>query len=367
VLHALAWVALALLCPDPEEIDSRQGRKLLEDGLLAAGLEYGFLISPEVLRLIRRPGLGIRGAALDLGLASAAELQDGDSLAAAYRVLCAQNFLRGAEGTRPIDAIEAESRQHSARVSNDLKDAVFEAAERIVGGFLEDVRERADAFAGAPALSQLRDAGFLALYRLLFILYAEARDERLIRHPLYQRSYSLDHMVARLLRTPPESLAANRQGLWMHIRTVFRIFNEGIAPNLPELENIPPRGGRLFSEETPEGRLLRLLRLNDRQTAAILLALATTRPRRGVGRERVSFRELEIEQLGSVYEGLLEYEPEEALETLIEVSVAGRELVLTPEQVIRLCEQKLLEVRGDAALIEGTDAARAVTAHDRQL
>lgn len=351
-------VALALLCPDPEEIDSRQGRKLLEDGLLVAGLEYGFLISPEVLRLIRRPGLGTRGAALDLGLASAAELQDVDSLAAVYRVLSAQNFLRGAEGARPIDAIEAESRHHSARVSNDLKDAVFEAAERIVGGFLEGVREWTVAFASPPSLVELRDAGFLALYRLLFILYAEARDERLIRHPLYQRSYSLDHMVARLLKTPRESLAANRHSLWMHISTVFRIFNEGIAPNLPELENIPPRGGRLFSEETPEGRLLRILRLNDRQTAAILLALATTRPRRGVGRERVSFRELEIEQLGAVYEGLLEYEPEKAAETLIEVSVAGRELALTPEQVVRLCEQKLLEVRGDAALIEGTEAAR---------
>ena len=100
-------VALALLCPDPMEVESRLGRKLLEDGLLAAGLEYGFLLSPEVLRLIRRPGLGMRGAALDLGLASAAELQDVDSLAAAYRVLSAQNFLRGAEGARPIDAIEA--------------------------------------------------------------------------------------------------------------------------------------------------------------------------------------------------------------------------------------------------------------------
>lgn len=351
-------IALALLCPDSEEIESRQGRKQLEDGLLAARLDYGFLLSPEVLRLIRRPGLGMRGAALDLGLASVAELQDVDSLAAAYRVLAAQNFLRGADDARAIDAIEAESRQHSARVSNDLKDAVFEAAERIVGGFLEDVRARTDAFTSPPELPELRDAGFLALYRLLFILYAEARDERLIRHPLYQRSYSLDHMVTRLLKTPPESLAANRHGLWMHLSSVFRIFNEGIAPNLPDLDNIPPRGGRLFSEETDEGRLLRMLRLNDRQTAAILLALATTRPRRGVGRERVSYRELEIEQLGAVYEGLLEYEPEQASETLVECRVAGRELVLAPRELVRLVEQKSLAVRGDAAIVAETEAAR---------
>ena len=351
-------IALLLLCLDPEEIESRQGRKRLEDGLLNAGLDHGFLLSPEVLRLIRKPGVGARGAAFDLALAAATELQDADSLAAAYRVLSAGNFVRGMDGAQPIDVLEAESRRHSAKVSSDLKNAVFEAAERIVGGFLEDVRERADVLTPPPTLSELRDAGFLALYRLLFILYAEARDERLINHKLYQRSYSLDGMVTRLLKIPPEALAANRYGLWMHMRAVFRIFNDGIAPNLPEFENIPPRGGRLFSEETPEGRLLTGLRLNDRQMAAILLALATTRPRRGVGRERVSFRELEIEQLGAVYEGLLEYEPEEAAQTLIEVSIAGRELALTPVEVVRLCEQKQLQVRGDAVLVEGTEAAR---------
>ncbi|MBI5899701.1 MAG: type I restriction endonuclease subunit M [Rhodocyclales bacterium] len=352
-----APIAAVLLCPDASELEGPKARRLLEDGLLALGLDHGFLLSPEALRLIRKPGLGSRGAAFDLGLASVVELQDGDSLAAAYRVLCAANFAPGGDGRRPIDALEEESRRHSAKVSNDLKQAVFEAAERIVGGFLDDVRTRPEAFAQAPSLDDLRDAGFLALYRLLFILYAEARDERLIRHALYQKSYSLDGIVTRLLRTPPQALAANRCGLWQQLLALFRIFNEGIAPNLPDLENIPPRGGRLFSETTPEGALLRRLRLNDRATAAILLALATARPRRGVGRERVSFRELEIEQLGHIYEGLLEYEPAEAAEAMVEVSVAGRELALTPADVVRLCEQKQLHVRGDAALLAGTAAA----------
>lgn len=351
-------VALALFCPDHSEFDAPRTRRQVENGLVEGKLDYGFIISAEVLRLVRRPGQGARGAAFDLSLASATEYQDTESLSAAFRVLSAQNFVPGSDGARPIDLLEQESRRHSARVSNDLKQAVFEAAERIVGGFLSDVRSRPEAFSPPPSVNALRDAGFLALYRLLFILYAEARDERLINHGLYQKSYSLDHIVARLLRTSPEALAANRYGLWSHLQAVFRIFNEGIAPNLPDLENIPPRGGHLFSEETPEGKLLRALRLDDRQTAAILLSLATSRPRRGVGRERVSFRELEIEQLGAVYEGLLEYEPDEARETLVEVNVAGRELVLAPEELVRLVEQKILSVRGDIAIVADTEAAR---------
>jgi hypothetical protein len=350
-----APVALAWLLPEAEDLDPTKARRQLEAGLLAQNLDYGLIVTPQALRLVRSPRHAPRGASFDVSLASIADLEDADSLAAAYRVLAARNFVPDASGTRPIDTLEKESRRHSARVSNDLKDAVFEAAERIVGSFLADVRSRPDAFASPPPVSDLRDAGFLALYRLLFILYAEARDARLIGHTLYQRSYSLDSIVTKLLRTLPERLAANRTGLWAHLQAIFRI--EGLAPSLPELENIPPRGGRLFSDETAEGRLLRSLRLDDRDSAAILLALAATRPRRGAGRERVSFRELDIEHLGNVYQGLLEYEPAEAETLLIECQVAGRELVLAPAEVVRLVGQKSLVLRGEAAIVEGTEAA----------
>jgi hypothetical protein len=77
-----------------------------------------------------------------------------------------------------------------------------------------------------------------------------------------------------------------------------------------------------------------------------------------VGRERVSFRELDIEQLGNVYQGLLEYEPAEAPETMVECRVQGKEFVLTPVELVRLAESKSLTVAGDAAIVERTDAAR---------
>ncbi|MGN2393519.1 hypothetical protein, partial [Pelomicrobium sp. G1] len=72
----------------------------------------------------------------------------------------------------------------------------------------------------------------------------------------------------------------------------------------------------------------------------------------------MSFRELDIEQLGNVYQGLLEYEPEEARETLVECRVAGRDYVLAPAELVRLVEAKSLAVAGEEAIVEGTDAAR---------
>lgn len=353
---ATAPIAALYLCPDDDEIESRQTRGTLERFLADQGLSYGFIIAPSLLRLIRRLGDGAKGASFDFSIASAVETEDTDSLTAAYRVLHAENFVQVNGSPQPIELLEAESRKHSARVSEDLKAAVFRAAEILIRGFLEDIQARPEAFSPKPTLGQLRDTALQTLYRLLFILYAEARDERLQRHRLYQKSYSLEQLTDRLLRVPEEELPGNRFGTWQALQALFRIYDEGLPPT-PDLENIPPRGGRLFSDKTSEGQLIAKLKLSDRVTGRLVLTLATTKPRRGVGRERVSYRELEIEQLGSVYEGLLEYEPRTADQTMIEVVVQGRDFVLTPAELKRLCEQKQLTLKGDAAIVADTEAA----------
>ena len=343
-----------MLCPKDDDLSSRHPRQNLERVLLDHNLPYGFIITPGTVRLIRKPGDGAAKAAFDFAIATAVETNDIESLTAAYRVLSAENFISSNGAPAPIELLEQESRKHSARVSEDLKEAVFVSAELLIRGFLEDIRTWTDR--PQPSLSELRDTALQTLYRLLFILYAESRDERLQSHPLYLDSYSLERLLDRLLHTREEELAGNRFGIWAQLLALFEIYDKGML-DIPGLENIPPRGGTLFSSETPEGALIAQLRLNDRMVYKLLIALATTRPRRGVGRERVSFRELEIEQLGAVYEGLLEYEPRIASETMIEVRVQGREFVLAPAEVIRLCRQKELQLKGDPAIVAGTAAA----------
>ena len=153
-------------------------------------------------------GDGAKGASFDFSIASAVETEDTESLTAAYRVLHAENFVAVNGSPKPIELLEAESRKHSARVSEDLKTAVFRAAEILIRGFLEDLQTRPEAFNPKPTLGQLRDTALQTLYRLLFILYAEARDERLQRHRLYQKSYLLEQLADRLLRVPEEDCRA---------------------------------------------------------------------------------------------------------------------------------------------------------------
>lgn len=350
-------LAAALLLPDQEELEARSTRGCIDRALTEHGLRYGFILTPDVLRLVRRPGEGTKNAYFDLSLATAAESEDLESLALAYQILCAEIFTPGPDGTRAIDLLEEESRKHSAKVSEDLKDAVFRSAELLIQAFLTDVRERLDRFAPEPALLTLRDAALQALYRLLFIFYAESRDERLQTHGFYLESYSLDRLVGRLMKTRRWEIPGNRFGHWEQLLALFRIYDQGL-PALPGLSNIPPRGGTLFSETTREGAFLATVRLPDSIVAELLLNLGTTRPRRGVGRERVSFRELAIEHLGAVYEGLLEYEPRVAEEEMIELRVQGKEFILPPEEVVRLCAQKELSLCGPEGIVAGTVAGR---------
>lgn len=337
--------------------------KQLRDALASNkyAIRYGVLLTAETLRLVRAGGDGPRNAYLQLDLEECLDREDRESFAAAWRIFASANFVLLPDGKLPIDAIEGESRDYAQRVSDDLKSAVFASAETLVQGLLEDwqAREPATRELGklsAAALAAFRDAALTCLYRLLFVLYAEARDEHLLGHPLYRDSYSLAGLLRELVRGR-DSPSGNRYGYWKRLLAMFAIHYGGL-PTSGGLDPIPPRGGSLLDPRTEPGTILEEARLDDAAVARLILQLTTTRPRRGVGLERVSFRELDIEQLGAVYEGLLEYEPKVAAETMLEVKIQGKTYALKVPELVRLCDEKDVAVRGDPSLVEGTDKAR---------
>jgi N-6 DNA Methylase len=357
-------VALAWIGGFDEEIEGRgkrSPRQQLETALSRQGFRYGLLVTGERLRLVRAAGEGPSGSYLEVDLAGLAEDPDPESFALILKLFSAPSFTPGTSGELPLEEYERESRKHAEKVSEDLKDAVFRSAESLVAGLLADAVERgaiADpATLSAEELGRFRDAALLALYRLLFILYAEARDPRLDEHRLYRDSYSatglVDVVLADLIRVWPQ----NRSSLWARCLALFEIYDQGLPPIDP-WRNIPPRGGDFFRRDTPEGALLAEARLSDATVAHLILDLATTAPRQGVGRERVSFRELDIENLGAVYEGLLEFEPRVAAGPTLEIRVQGHFFALSPEEAARFCETKKLSLRGPVEWVAGTPAER---------
>ena len=187
-----------------------------------------------------------------------------------------------------------EGRFHQERVAANLSNLVFDRVFPELAGAI------AAAAPDAP-LGEVRDAALVVLYRLLFILYAEDRDLLPVRDERYD-DYGLRERVRgdigrRKDRGDTFSETASRY--WLAVDDLCRAIDSGDLSI-----GLPPYDGGLF-----DGRrapLLAQVRLGDRVMADIIDALSfEVGPQ---GRRYINYRDLSVQQLGSIYERLLEHE-----------------------------------------------------------
>ena len=115
-------------------------------------------------------------------------------------------------------------------------------------------------------------------------------------HPLYRDSYTIESLRSRVEGREPE------RGLWETLQAISRLAHRGChAGSLV----VPPFNGRLFSPA--RSPIAESCAVDDGVVARALLALSTTTS--GRQRTRINYRDLGVEQLGAVYESVLDYEP----------------------------------------------------------
>ncbi|HVZ21035.1 MAG TPA: N-6 DNA methylase, partial [Vicinamibacterales bacterium] len=128
--------------------------------------------------------------------------------------------------------------------------------------------------------------------------FAEARGLVPLWHPVYRDRYSLEAIVTALVAERP------CRGLWHAVRAISRLAHAGCAAG--ELR-VTAFNGRLFAPM--HAAAFERTRVGDGPLAATILALSTTPPTARRGRTRIAYADLDVEQLGAVYEQVLEYEP----------------------------------------------------------
>lgn len=211
---------------------------------------------------------------------------DDETSAAVFCALLRAPSMRPSDGTPALDRAVELSERHRASVRNSLKAGVHEALIELGSAFLARGRERA-------ALSAI-DESLTVIYRVLFLLFAEARGLVPRWHPTYQHSYTLES-----LRSAVEATGTSH-GLWEALQAIARLAHRGCrAGSL----RVPPFNGRLFSPA--EAPLADTLRLDDGAVKRALLALTTRQTRDH--RDRIAYADLGVEQLGAVYEHVLDY------------------------------------------------------------
>ncbi|MDE0670361.1 MAG: hypothetical protein OXH72_01265 [Caldilineaceae bacterium] len=237
---------------------------------------------------------------------------------------------------RGMEGFDENSRLHAVGVSTDLKYAMQEAVE-LLGN--EALRQYANRNRPAPSAEDLTRECLRYLYRLLFLFFAEAHPElghAGMRSPIYQNGYSLETLRdAELVRLPD-----NEDSWFLHesLQTLFQIQLEGTPLRSQEILRatethhdfvLEPVGSVLFEpEQTPH---LDAVQFPDRVLRRVLellsLSGAGTHRRKGRrtgrrGRGRISYAQLGVNQLGSVYEALLSFSGFIADQDLVEVKRA---------------------------------------------
>ena len=187
-----------------------------------------------------------------------------------------------------------QGRFYEERVAADLSELVFKQV------FPKLARAIAEDAPNAP-LSEVRDAALILLYRLLFILYAEDRDLLPVRDNRYD-DYGLRDKVRGDIgrrKSQGDTFSASAARYWSIIDDLCRAIDQGDASI-----GLPPYNGGLFDQQrTP---LLENIRLGDAVMADVIDALSFEQAE--AGRRYINYRDLSVQQLGSIYERLLEYE-----------------------------------------------------------
>ncbi len=209
-------------------------------------------------------------------------------------------FTPDAQGRSFVQRVHEGSATYAREISDKLKELVYaEVMPEIAAGFIAYRREQLGVTEETEAsLREIYQASLSLLYKLLFLLYAEARGLLPMQNAGY-REQSLTALAqwaaARLDAGQPLSTATHAAPRYEALLALFQRIDRG-DPSL----GIPRYNGGLFNPQNPAHAFLVRHRLSDRAVARAVDILV-----RDAG-EPVDYAYISVRNLGAIYEGLLE-------------------------------------------------------------
>ena len=199
------------------------------------------------------------------------------------------------DGALSLAAVLKESADYAHRIGEDLKKQVYIALRHIAQGFLDHAPNNLQP--DAATLKTIYDNSLILLYRLLFILYAEARELLPLRgNKAYRDSYSLQSMKQIMADNLAENKALIRNSpvFYSQLNFLFAAIDSGY----PDMGVATFNGGLFDPNEHPF--------LTTHAVGDFHLQIAIDKLAR-VNGGFVDYRDLSVRHLGTIYEGLLEY------------------------------------------------------------
>jgi len=301
--------------------------------------------------------MGLSGDLLDAGVTP----EERDHWLAVFVAMFSRTAFERATADAPSfhDCARQEAAFYEERVAKSLSDLVFERLYPMLG------KAVAEAAPADTPLDEIRHATLILLYRLLFILYAEDRGLLPVRDTRFD-DYAM--RVARLdvghRKDAGDTFSTKAKAIWGRFASLAEMIDEG-----DESVGLPPYNGGLFGgKQTP---LLKTIALGDAVMAEALDILSFEQRADGKSggmRRYINYRDLSVQQLGSIYERLLEFELIRDGEGKVDIrpNIFARKnsgSYYTPDDLVLLILDETLEPLITDAL-EGFKAALASLAPD---
>ena len=257
----------------------------------------------------------------------------GGEIDRALTCLSAESIAPDADGNLWWHGVLEESVKHTVGVSKDLREGVRLSIEIIANDVVTRRRTQGlDPLPGVEA-NELAKQALRFLYRILFLLYAEASPELGVLPagaPEYDAGYSLDRLrelVQVELATPK---ARSGTHLYESLGVLFRLVDTGHRAAHPSIDDeVLLADGLEFNAlradlfQPRAARFIDAVGLGNAALQQVLTHLLLSKERRGADRGFISYAELGINQLGAVYEGLMSYTGFFAETDLYEVAKGG--------------------------------------------
>lgn len=278
--------------------------------------------------------------------------QESVTLQAFFSLLNIGTIFNGFEDAKKLTELLDESLKHQDEVTETLGEQVSRAVEVLIQSLDRINHDHNGKLLEGVEPTELYEAGLTLMMRLVFLLCAEERGLLLLGDETYESNYALSTLRLKLREEAGlhgEEVLSYRKNAWSRLLAIFRAVYGGV-----EHENMrmPALGGSLFDPDRfpfLEGRSkgsswkveeAKPLPIDNRTVLLFLDAIQLYRGR------TLSYRALDVEQIGYVYEGLLEKTVIRAPDVTLELN--GSKSAKQPW--VELKELASAELDGDAAV-----------------
>jgi type I restriction-modification system DNA methylase subunit len=278
---------------------------LLQEYLNRTEHLWGIVTNGSTLRILRNSNLLRKQAYIEFDLEQIMRDELFADFALLFRLIHASRLPKGIDdaGSCALEQLHKQTMEQGDRVRDHLRDRVKEALEQFANGFLNhknNTKLRGRVQDKSLEASEFYKQLLRLIYRLIFLMVSEERN-LISDNKQYREHYSISR-IRRLVEV--RAAYTKQEDLWLSLALTFKLFqDESLGPLL----SVPTLNGDLFDPtRTSE---LNEISFSNRDLLLAMWEICMYREKANTPWRRINYAALDVEELGSVYESLLDYQP----------------------------------------------------------